>query len=114
MEGSRRGSHWPLSDLRPRGAAEVAVPSVVLGASLVSQPSFWKYFRMSVTMLGILALNEDFSGILTTATASHFTPRAVRALRETVSCAALSSYRIYEGNFYYSSPSPWRHNTKTI
>lgn len=30
-------------------------------------------------MLGTLALNEDFSGILTTATASHFTARAVRA-----------------------------------
>lgn len=83
MEGSRRGSYWPLSDHRPRRAAEVAVPSVVLGASLVSRPSFWKYLRMSVTVLDILALNEDFSGILTTATASHFTPRAVRGLRET-------------------------------
>lgn len=30
VEGSRSGSHWPLSDHRPRGAAEVAVPSVVL------------------------------------------------------------------------------------
>lgn len=42
-------------------------------------------------MLSILALKEDFSDILTTATASHFTPRAVRGLRETVSFAALSS-----------------------
>lgn len=50
-------------------------------------------------MLGILALNEDFSGILTMATASHFTLGAVRSLWETVSCVALSSYRIYEGHF---------------
>lgn len=31
-------------------------------------------------ILGILALNEDFSGVLTIATASHFTLRAVRGL----------------------------------
>lgn len=114
MEGSRSGSHWPLSDHRPRGAAEVAVPSVVLRASLVSRPSFWKYLRMSVTVLGILALNEDFSGILTTATASHFTPRAVRAFGRQFSVAALSSYRIYESNFDYSSPSHWLQNTTPI
>lgn len=50
-------------------------------------------------MLGTLALNEDLSGILTTATASHYTARAVEGLWETVFCVALSSYRIYGGNF---------------